>query len=545
MENPDTTDTDVETADSKYQSFDTRSFGSAALDALPTQIAVLDTDGTIVYTNETWRRFAQDNGFDDDPGMLGENYVEVCEQSSSRDAEQIANGLHDVYDGDRDTFAYEYPCHSETERRWFTMRAIRFEQGGETLLLVAHHDITERKLSEQEVERRNRQLEQLNSIGRLIREIVRSLLDVSRREDVEDIVCRELADARFYDLAWVVDRGVDGRIQPRAGAGADEFLDDVAELDRTALQRSTVGDALDGNGPVVQRDESDPLQEVGAAQGLDSYLALPLTYRDARYGALVVHASRPNAFTELERDAFSLLGETLGYALNAVESRELLHGEYATELRLQVTDSRAPLAALSRETDGTLEVTGSTTAGDGLKLFVEGQSVSAETVTTVLEDHEQVENVNVLGSTEDRCRFEAAIDRGSPMLSIAERGATVNSGTIENGIYTLIVETSSTADIADLVGHLQGDFDDASLRAKQRVERHSATLGEYWDSLEERLTDRQLAILEASFHAGYFEWPREADGGDVAESFDISPPTFHEHMRAGLSKVMEELFERR
>ncbi|WP_435360928.1 bacterio-opsin activator domain-containing protein [Haloarchaeobius sp. DFWS5] len=524
---------------------DRSSFGAAALDALPTQIAVLDTDGTIVYTNEAWRDFAIDNGFENDPSMLGENYLAVCRDSQVPDGEATAAGIRAVLGQEQQSFDYEYPCHGEIERRWFLMRALRFEHDGETFVLVFHLNITDRKKHEQEVERRNRQLEQLNRIGRLIREIIGSLLDVSRREDIEDIVCRELADARFYSLAWVVDRGMDGRIQPRAGAGADEFLDAMEELNRTALQRSTVGDALDGHGPVVERDGSDPLLTFGHEQGLESYLALPLTYRDARYGALVVHSDRQEAFTELERDAFAVLGDMLGYALNAVESRELLHGEYATELRVQIEDADAPLGTLSRSIPGALELTGSTTANDGLKLFVEGTDVDAETVVDKLGSHDDVDAVNVLGENGEHCRFEVSIEHGSPMFAVAERGAAVRGGTIEGGTYTLTIEMASTADIAELIGHLQSEFDSAELRAKQRVERHASTVSEYWDRLEERLTDRQLAILEASFYAGYFEWPREADGGDVAESFDISPPTFHEHMRAGLSKVMEELFERR
>ena len=35
----------------------------------------------------------------------------------------------------------------------------------------------------------------------------------------------------------------------------------------------------------------------------------------------------------------------------------------------------------------------------------------------------------------------------------------------------------------------------------------------------------------------------EADGDDLAESMDISRPTFHQHLRAAQRKVFEELFD--
>ncbi|WP_439025423.1 bacterio-opsin activator domain-containing protein [Haloarchaeobius sp. DT45] len=519
------------------------SFGDATLDAIPTQFAVLKTDGTIVYTNDAWREFAHDNGFDDDPGMVGTNYLSVCDQSATSDGTDAATGIRAVAERECDTHTLEYPCHSPTTKRWFVMRASRFDHGGETFVLVLHLDITGRRESEAAVEHRNRQLEQVNRVGRLVREVIGSLLDVSRREDIEAIACGQLANARFCGLAWVVDRSVDGRIQPRDGAGDDDLLDELAALGPATIEQTTVGEALDGQGPVVQRDVSDPLQERAASEGFRSYLAVPLSYQNARYGALVVHTDQPDAFGEVERDAFAVLGNTLGYAMNAVESRELLHGEYATELRVDVEDETAPLATVARAVDGVLTVTASTVAAAGLRLYVEAEDAAAETVTDALDEHAAVDHVAVLGDHDDRCRFECVVTGGSPLLAVAERGASNRVATVTGDRYELVCEAASTADVGDLVGHLQSAFDRVDLRAKKRVEREADSALAYWERLEARLTDRQLAILEASFHAGYFEWPRTTDGGNIAASFDISAPTFHEHLRGGLAKVMSELFE--
>ncbi len=519
------------------------SFGAATLDAIPTQFAVLDTDGSIVYTNDAWREFARDNGFEDDPSMVGTNYLAVCNHSSTDDATDAAAGIEAVLLDERDVYSLEYPCHSPTTKRWFVMRASRFDHAGETFVLVLHLDITGRKQSEAAVEHRNRQLEQVNRVGRLVREVIASLLDVSRREDLESIVCRELANARFCRLAWVVDRSVDGSIRPRVGAGDDELLDEMAALGPSMIERTTVGEALDGQGPLVERVATDPVQELAMGAGCTAYTAVPLTYRGARYGALVVHTDRPDAFGDLERDAFAVLGNTLGYAMNAVESRQLLHGEFATEVRVDVDAKRAPLAAVSRAADEPLVLTASTVAADGLRLYAEGEGVSPETVVDTLETHPDVTHASVLGEHDGRCRFACVVTGGSPLLRVAQRGAGNRAATVTGDRYGLTVETASTADIGDLVAQLQTEFDRVDLRAKKRVERESDSALAYWERLEARLTDRQLAILEASFRAGYFEWPRNADGGDIAATFDISAPTFHEHLRGGLSKVMSELFE--
>jgi predicted DNA binding protein len=62
-------------------------------------------------------------------------------------------------------------------------------------------------------------------------------------------------------------------------------------------------------------------------------------------------------------------------------------------------------------------------------------------------------------------------------------------------------------------------------------------------SLLEGLTDRQRTTLEAAYHAGFFEWPRDASGEDVAESLQVSPPTFHQHLRKAEGKVFGGLSE--
>jgi predicted DNA binding protein len=49
--------------------------------------------------------------------------------------------------------------------------------------------------------------------------------------------------------------------------------------------------------------------------------------------------------------------------------------------------------------------------------------------------------------------------------------------------------------------------------------------------IADELTDRQLAVLRAAYQAGFFEWPRDASGEEVAESLDIAAPTFHQHLR--------------
>lgn len=124
-------------------------FLGTALDSLTAHIAILDSDGTIITVNEAWRQFADANGGISPLYSVGLNYIQVCNESTGGDSEEApvtAQGLRDVIGRLHDEFYIEYPCHSPTQKRWFTMRATRFEWGGYVRLIVSHQNVTEFKL---------------------------------------------------------------------------------------------------------------------------------------------------------------------------------------------------------------------------------------------------------------------------------------------------------------------------------------------------------------------------------------------------------------
>ncbi len=123
----------------------------AILNSLPANIAVVNLDGTIVATNNSWDRFARENGLSA-LGPVGPevNYLEACQRafrSGDQDAKAASNGIQDVLTGRRAFFQLEYPCHSAVEQRWFLMSVspLKGETGG---AVITHSNITDRKLAE-------------------------------------------------------------------------------------------------------------------------------------------------------------------------------------------------------------------------------------------------------------------------------------------------------------------------------------------------------------------------------------------------------------
>ncbi|KGK97918.1 hypothetical protein LI82_09170 [Methanococcoides methylutens] len=42
-------------------------------------IAIISPDGLLIYTNQSWKQFAKDNGFDPVKYNEGTNYLKVCD----------------------------------------------------------------------------------------------------------------------------------------------------------------------------------------------------------------------------------------------------------------------------------------------------------------------------------------------------------------------------------------------------------------------------------------------------------------------------------
>lgn len=143
-------------------------FARSTMDSLSTEIAILDSSGVILQVNETWRVFARNNAINLAALCEGANYVDVL-NAVSRDSEDHTSaqaflmGIEAVITGKQDTFSLEYPCHSPTEKRWFIGSITRFVGEGPLRLVIAHEDITERKLAEISIQRANLELERLHT----------------------------------------------------------------------------------------------------------------------------------------------------------------------------------------------------------------------------------------------------------------------------------------------------------------------------------------------------------------------------------------------
>jgi PAS domain S-box-containing protein len=134
------------------------------LDSLSAHIAIIDEKGTIVAVNKAWRDFARANGVATQNYAEGANYLRACDSAAgpySKEAAPFAEGIRSVLSSEHEKFELEYPCHSPSERRWYIGRVTQFAADGPPRAVVAHENITERKLAEERLHESERQFRAL------------------------------------------------------------------------------------------------------------------------------------------------------------------------------------------------------------------------------------------------------------------------------------------------------------------------------------------------------------------------------------------------
>lgn len=526
------------------------SLTEAGFEALPTQVAILDDDGDIIYTNRAWRTFGEANDIEEPAHTLGVNYPAVCAGTDDEHAEAAYEGLNAVLDHEREEFAFEYPCHGPTEQRWFTMRAIRFSYDGEEFVLVLHLNITDRKLSELRVAEQNDELETLNQVNVVVRDVVDSLLEGVTREEVESVVCERLVESHLYDSAFTVARGVKNsgvRVRTSAGFAADDAGDTplAAFTESDFVEAGVVGAIDAGEVHTVQYVHGadgvpDRLRALAEASGFRAYAVVPLAFRETVYGALVVDALRPDAFSEREKAAFHLLGEAVGYAINAIESKRVLYADTLSELTFDVADDAEFLLRAARETGASLELEGLVPTSEGVTCYFQVADAEPGDVAAFAESDDAVAGVRVV--SEDGGLLECTLVASSTLLTLTEYGVTVVEAAADPSGLRVVAVVAPETSVRDVVEAVTTAIP-AELAAKRETERRPKSMAGFRDQLNESLTSRQREVLEAAHFGGYFKRPRESSGEELADVFGLSPPTFHQHLQAGLDKLTGLAFD--
>ncbi|SIR58570.1 bacterio-opsin activator domain-containing protein [Natronorubrum thiooxidans] len=536
----------------------------ATLETLPLTVAVIDADGEILLTNQSWRAF----GSDDHPtDHLGVDYIATAAMDDDDHARRAIDGLEAVIDGEQETFSMEYPCHTPEQKQWFLMRANRFTVDGDVRVSVVHLEITDRKLAELAVEETTAELREehqalehvLERVDGLLRDVIDAAVGAATRDEIERGVCTRLIETDPYVLAWIGRTDVtNNRLAPREWASTDDVPLEDGDLVLGSDDSHPAVEALETGEPQVIHDletfaEADHWWPAGAGTAFQSVAAFPLTYGDVTYGVLVLFASEPNAFGERERLVLESLAETIATAMNAIEARQMLASDTVVELEVAVEDPSLFVTILADDLEATITYRGLTYDKDGepVAFFHADRALESVPEATTIDG---VTDVTILSASDDGTLLEVAV-RDSVVTALSEHGASirrfdasVSAGHTNHSTATGAVVADLTIDLPNgqsarsAYDLLEGRYDTVELIRYHETDHPTETPQNLMGRLESSLTDRQLTALRTAYYADYFEWPRNVSGEDLAQSMDISRSTFHQHLRTAQRKFLDELF---
>ncbi|WP_433632321.1 PAS domain S-box protein [Halomicrococcus sp. NG-SE-24] len=364
------------------------------------------------------------------------------------------------------------------------------------------------------------ELAELNRINAVIREVDRALVRATTREAVGDSVVERLTDGGPYEHACIVERGAGGDVRSEAAAG------------------ETSGD------PEAVATRAADAGRVVVEEGGEDLAAIPLEYHETAYGVLVVTADRASAFDDRERTVLVELGETIAYAIAAVESKKALVSDAVVELEFAVSAAADHFFVdVPKHADCAFEFRSATvTAGGSMLYYLTVSGASPEQLIERVRSFDEVERVRVVDAHDDGGLIEVVND-DALVLALADHGATLTSASAGPDGARAVVELPVDADVRGAAETIERYYPSVELLAQRERDRVGTTPRHMRTALDEALTDRQRTALEAAHLAGYFEWPRASTAEEVAESLGVTAPTFHQHLRRAESKLLDAFLE--
>jgi PAS domain S-box-containing protein len=414
----------------------------------------------------------------------------------------------------------------------FRVRVVSIDRGTATLAVL--RDVTDRAERERALERRREELASLADLNDLLSGVLREIVRSPERASVWRILCRRFADPGRYRCAWIED--LDREV--RAASGVDpERIDDRRE-------NETVVGGPEGPGARAARDV-----EVRTERGISlpaedrtegTLGAVPLGGGEVVHGVLLAYAGRLDAFDADARAALAVFGETVGFALTAIENRELLLADAATEFVVNLGGGDTVVERVATLCGG-VELHGYVADGSGrmlMYLHVEEPEISA------LSDVDAVETAHAVSETAEGDRRLVAVTAGGTFVrTVLEHGGRVVSArSAADGVRFTVAVAGSTPTRA-VLRRITEAYPTASVVSKRERDARVREKAQLRDAIRDRLTDHQWRALRAAYLAGYFEWPRDCTGATVAESLGVSAPTLHYHLRNAHRRVLNVVFD--
>ncbi|MBX0323777.1 PAS domain S-box protein [Halomicroarcula sp. F13] len=398
------------------------------------------------------------------------------------------------------------------------------------------------------LEAKHERLRRMDRVNDVLRDVTTALVAADSRSEIERVLCEQLAATGPYRFAWLGTRDpVSGEMRPEAWAGDESgYLDAVtvdAEASEPTGRAATERDTL-VTMPARADPPFDPWEQAALERDYRAVVSVPVRYEEALYGVLSVYADDPDYLDEEEQAVLTELGELAGYAITAVERKAALMSDGRVELEFGVEDPDTALFRCVQAVGGEFELEGVVAeSGEPLSVFFTLRDADPDEVREFVADAPGFGEGRHVAGDDTESLFECTVVGESIVGAVFDHGGVPKTLTSDGGTVRLVVELADDRDVREFTETFETAFESATLLARRERDWPIQTATEFRAELLDRFTDKQREAVETAYLSGFFEWPRESTGEEVAEMLGVSQPTFNRHLRASQRKLLDVLLD--
>lgn len=398
-------------------------------------------------------------------------------------------------------------------------------------------DVTERKRAQQELFDERESLDRvLDRVNGLVSDVTSALVRAESRDEAEQLITERIGTGGEYTAAWL------GRYDETAGrvtiteqAGGRTLETEVVDLDDDGDGVQTLYETVDQQAVHQLDDASDPLD---VSEG-ETCVLVPLTYRSTTYGVIGV-LDEENFLDSREQVVLESLGRSVGVSINDLLTKRTITTDTVLNIGVELSDDDLFLPNLATEIGSQFEHEATFADGRGSEVVtvVSTDFGDAEALVEQALCHENVISVEPLVETDDETVVQFRLS-SSPLVEVlSEVGSCVTNLHADSRTVEVAFRVGTEQAARRVLDALRAEYEHVELVAYHEDEPQQTANG-FREELRGELTDRQLTALKKAHVSGYFEWPRRAEGKQLAESMDIVPSTYHQHLQAAKRKLID------
>lgn len=140
-------------------------------------------------------------------------------------------------------------------------------------------------------------------------------------------------------------------------------------------------------------------------------------------------------------------------------------------------------------------------------------------------------------------RFDRSASEPCPCESVEAFGSPILDVSSEAGSLDLAFHADDMNHLQTVVTELKQEYPDVQVNRLVRSRNGGTESADLVLVDRSELTERQEEVLATAHELGYFEHPKGANAGDVADDLDITTSTFTEHLAAAQTKLLAAILQ--